>query len=165
MRKLSSLILICTLGLIGSVTTIRLSTQTVGPLPSGTYRTVLRGFCTGTVASSDSAVYTIAGFGGIVTTCAGTATTAASGTKVTGSGTIKNLYLNSSAAGKNGDKIQILKNGATTGAPTCTWGTATTCNDTSSSLSVVAGDVITLSITTGTSDGSANLAVTFDFWN
>ena len=85
--------------------------------------------------------------------------------KITGAGTIKNLYVNLSAAGKSGDKVQLYKNGSATGAPTCTYGTGTSCSDTSTALTVAAGDVITAAVTSGASDGSANLAISFEFWN
>ena len=119
--------------------------------------------CTGTVTSSSTS-FAFAGFGSSTTACTGV-TTAVSGTKIPTSGTVKNLFVNLSAAGKSGDKVQMLKNGSTTGAPTCTYGTGTSCSDVSTALSVAAGDVITVEYVSGASDGSANLAVSFELWN
>lgn len=56
--------------------------------------------------------------------------------------------------------------GSATGAPTCTFATATTCNDVATALTVAAGDVITLSLTTSSSSETAStVAVSFELWN
>lgn len=133
---------------------------------SGAYvKGVFRAFCTGTVTSSVTN-FTFAGMGGKVTACAdSTGTTAAGGLKIPTAGTIRNLFVNLSAGGKSTSKVTMLKNGSATGAPTCTYGTGTTCNDVATALAVAAGDIITVNYTSGASDGSANLSVSFELWN
>jgi hypothetical protein len=94
-----------------------------------------------------------------------TVTTATSGIPMPAAGTIKNLRFVAGTGGKAGDAVTILKNGSATGMPTCTYGTATTCSDTSTSGSVAAGDTITVKIVTTTSDTTANVHVSFQLWN
>jgi hypothetical protein len=61
-------------------------------------------------------------------------------------GTVKNLYCVLSAAPNGAGKsytMTVLKNGSATGAPNCqVANAATTCNDTSTTLSVAAGDTL-----------------------
>jgi hypothetical protein len=121
-------------------------------------------FCTGAVATA-STNFEFAGFGGTATACSTSATAASGGMRMPTAGTVKNLFMLASAAGKTSDKVTILKNGSSTGAPTCTFGTGTSCSDTSTALAVAAGDTITISITTGSSDTAANVAVSFELWN
>ncbi len=44
-------------------------------------------------------------------------------------------------------------------------GASTTCNDTSTALTVAAGDVITISNSTSASETGANISVSFELWN
>lgn len=156
---------------MGAVTQISLTTQVTGVLPLANGGTGGSSYvkgeyavgCTGTVTSSSTS-FAFAGYGSSTTACTGV-TTAVSGVKMPTAGTIKNLFVNLSAAGKSGDKVQLLKNGSTTGAPTCTYGTGTSCSDVSTALTVAAGDVITAEYVSGASDGSANLAISFELWN
>jgi hypothetical protein len=94
-----------------------------------------------------------------------TVTTATSGIPMPAAGTIKNLRFVAGTGGKAGDAVQIMKNASATGMPTCTYGTATTCSDTSTSGTVAAGDLITVKITTTTTDTTANVQVSFQLWN
>jgi hypothetical protein len=50
-------------------------------------------------------------------------------------------------------------------AVTCTFGTGTSCNDTTHSFTVVAGDVLRIQSTSGASDAAANIAAAFELWN
>lgn len=118
--------------------------------------------CSGTATSSSTLflfpIGQISAF-----TC--TITTATSGIPMPAAGTIKNLRFVAGTGGKAGDAVTILKNASATGMPTCTYGTATTCSDTSTSGSVAAGDLITVKIVTTTTDTTANVQVSFQLWN
>jgi hypothetical protein len=160
--------------LLGAVTVVNLATQVTGVLPlvnGGTGGTsYVKGefhtFCTGLTLTTATTNFDFPGFGGIVTTCASSNISAVSGTKMPTAGTVKNLFVNLGTAGKSGDKVTMLKNGSATGAPTCTYATATTCNDVATALTVAAGDIITISISTSAaSETSANVAVSFELWN
>ena len=124
---------------------------------------IIQAWCTGAVTSSATSFFA-GGFGSSTTACTGV-TTAAGGMKMGSAGVLKNLQVNLSAGGKAGDKVSVLKNGSTAGAPNCTYGTGTSCSDVSTTLTFAAGDVITFSVVTGTSDGSANLSVALETWN
>ncbi len=159
---------------IGAVTLVNLQTQVTGVLPlvnGGTGGTSYvkgeyRAFCTGATLLTATTNFDFVGFGGTATACATSNTSAVGGTKMPTSGTVKNLFVNLGTAGKSGDKVTMLKNGSATGAPTCTYATATSCSDVATALTVAAGDVITLSISTSSSsETSANVAVSFELWN
>ncbi len=175
-KKLTAALILLTVvvALMGAATRLDLATQVTGVLPlanGGTGGTsYVKGeyhaFCTGATLLTATTNFDFAGFGGTATACATSNTSAVSGTKMPTAGTVKNLYVNLGTAGKSGDKVTMLKNGSATGAPTCTYATATTCNDTSTALAVVAGDIITISISTSaSSETSANVAVSFELWN
>ena len=145
-------------------TSIASGVVTNAMLASGAYvQGVYQAWCTGTVTASVT-YYSFAGFGSSSTLCTGVSA-AAGGMPMPTAGTVKNLRVNLSAGGKSTSKIQLYKNGSSTGAPTCTYGTGTSCSDTSSALSVAAGDVITIAVTSGSSDGSSNISVSFELWN
>ena len=80
------------------------------------------------------------------------------------SGTIKNLNVVLGTGGKAGDAVTIRK-GAVDQTVTCTFGTGTTCSDTTHSFTVAAGDKITVKVTTAASETAANIYVTFELWN
>src|SRR6266496_1284252 len=94
-----------------------------------------------------------------------TITSATAGIPMPSAGTLRNLRFLAGTGGKAGDAVTILKGASATGMPTCTFGTGTTCSDTSTQGSVVAGDAITVKITTGTSETLANVHVSFELWN
>lgn len=175
MRKVLTflLLLVCVIAMTAAATKIVLTTDVTGILPlanGGTGGTsyvkgVFHTFCTGSTLTTATTNFDFPGFGGTATACATSNTSAVGGTKITTAGTVKNLEVNLSAAGKSGDKITLLKNGSSTGAPTCTYATATSCSDLSTALTVAQGDVITVSITTSASDTGANVAVSFELWN
>lgn len=148
-------------------TTIASAVVTNAMLASGAYiKGEYHAFCTGLTLTTATTNFDFAGFGGIATACATSNTSAVGGTKMPTAGTVKNLFVNLGTAGKSGDKVTMLKNGSSTGAPTCTYATATSCSNTSTALSVAAGDIITISITTSSSsETSANVAVSFELWN
>jgi hypothetical protein len=170
--KLVLLVGLC-IFLMGNVTLVDLTHNVVGALPlvnGGTGGTsYVKGeyhaFCTGTAVAAATTNFDFAGFGSTATICSTALTTAAGGTKIPTAGTIKNLYVNLSAAGKSGDNIKLLKNGSATGAPTCVYGATATCNDVATALTVAAGDVITISNTTSVSETAANISLTFELWN
>ncbi len=160
--------------LLAATTLVDLTKQVSGVLPlanGGTGGTSyvkgeFHAFCTGLTLTTATTNFDFVGFGGVATACATSNTSAVSGTKMPTAGTVKNLFVNLGTAGKSGDKVTMLKNGSATGAPTCTYATATNCSDTSTALTVAAGDIITLSISTSaSSETSANVAVSFELWN
>jgi hypothetical protein len=79
-------------------------------------------------------------------------------------GTLKNLYVIAGTGGKSGDAITVYVAGSTSGI-TCTIGTGTSCNDTTHSYAVTAGQSITIRVTTGASDTLANMNISFELWN
>jgi hypothetical protein len=68
-------------------------------------------------------------------------TAAAAGTPVPRAGTFRNLRVKAPAA--TSAKIEILKNGATTGL-TCTLASSNSCNDLVNSVAFAAGDVVSV---------------------
>jgi hypothetical protein len=118
--------------------------------------------CSGTATSSSTLyLFPIGQLSAL--TC--TVTTPTSGIPMPTAGTIKNLTVKVGTGGKAGDAVTILKGASATGMPTCVYGTASTCSDTSTVGAVVAGDLITVKLTTAASDTTANVQVTFELWN
>ena len=116
--------------------------------------------CTGTVGSGETEYMN-------GSACSG-ATTAAVGQQiVANTGTIYGLQVAGSAVavgGSNKDVITIIKNGTGTSL-TCTIpGTSVSkvCSDTLHGVSVVSGDLITVSLVTASMDTLANVAITFE---
>ena len=72
-------------------------------------------------------------------------------------GTLSALYVESSSApAANTYVYKVDKNGSVTSTPTCTITTSgTTCNQTGQSLSITAGDTVSVQVVTGASSGSA----------
>lgn len=112
-------------------------------------------FCTGSLGSAETEYLNGAA-------CSG-ATTATARLIVNSPGTLANLYSvagTNVSGGTNKDVLTVYKNGSAT-TLTCTYatgGAATTCSDTSHSVAVVPGDVITFQFVTATSDTGANVA-------
>lgn len=119
--------------------------------------TPLRAACTGTAGSAETEFLNFAA-------CSG-ATTATVRAVVNSAGTLANLRVYSSAAvtgGTNKDVLTVLKNGSAT-TLTCTIAASgTTCSDLTHSVAVAAGDVITFSFVSATSDTAANIAAVID---
>jgi len=141
--------------------------------------TTSSGSCATTIASNKlrSAVFEATGSGtcssnttlflfpaGNISALTCTVTTETAGIPMPGSGTIKNLNVVLGAGGKNSDAVTIRK-GAIDQSVTCTFGTGTTCSDTTHSFTVAAGDKITVKVTTSASETAANIYVTFELWN
>lgn len=111
------------------------------------------GFCTGTVGSNENAFLNGAA-------CSG-ATTATARQVISAPGTLANFYVYSSAAvvGGGSDPAYVYLNGSAT-ALTCTMAAAgTTCSDTTHSVAVVPGDVITFFFDSTASDTAANISM------
>lgn len=162
MKKLISLILALLILNTGKAQ-VQSSRAGVSNIPQAIRTGILQAWCTGTVTSSTTSFFA-GGFGSSTTACTGV-TTAVGGMKMGTAGVLYNLTVNSSAAGKASDKVSVLKNGSTTGAPNCTYGTGTSCTDTTTALTFVAGDVITFEYVSGSTDGSANLSCALEVWN
>jgi hypothetical protein len=114
---------------------------------------VIRAHCTGTVGSAETEFLNDAA-------CSG-ATTATARHVISGPGTLANLRVYSSAVAVGGsakDVLTVLKNGSTTGITCTIAASGTTCSDLTRSANVVAGDVITFSFVTATSDTAANVS-------
>lgn len=124
--------------------------------------TTLHTFCTGGTMASSSTVY-MPGFGGVATTCTGLGTTRTSGTPVT-AGTVRNLYVTLGTGGKVNDAVTVEIAGVAS-ALTCAFGTGTSCSDTTHTAAVTAGQVLTVKVTTGSSETAANINVSFQFTN
>lgn len=147
----------------GGVGTVANSAITNAKLASGAYVvTAFHSFCTGGTMASSSTVF-MPGFGGVATTCTALGTTRTGGT-ATGAGTVKNLRVNLGTGGKSGDAVTVEIAGSAS-ALTCTFGTGTSCSDITHSAAVTAGQVLTVKVTTGTSETAANIAVYFELWN
>lgn len=110
-------------------------------------------FCTGTVGTGETDFLNGAA-------CSG-ATTATARYVVVEPGYLANLQVFSSAAvvgGSSKDVLTVLKNGSAT-TITCTIAASgTTCSDSSHSVAVAAGDVITFKFVAATSDTAANVS-------
>lgn len=110
-------------------------------------------YCTGTVGTAETEFMNNAA-------CSG-ATTSTARQIVAAAGTLANLRVFSSAnvvGGSNKDVMTVFKNGSAT-AITCTIAaSAASCADTTHSVAVAAGDVITFQFVTATSDTAANMA-------
>lgn len=113
----------------------------------------VRSFCTGTAGSAETEYLNGAA-------CSG-ATTSTARQIVSTIGTLTNLQVYSSAAvtgGTGKDVLTVYKNGSAT-AVTCTIAAAgTTCSDTTHSVNVVPGDVLTFQFVSASSDTAANVA-------
>jgi len=125
----------------------------VGNGSMGVIGTRVAAFCTGTVGSSQTNYANFAA-------CSGA--TAATGRMVMSrTGTLANYYVYSSTAvtgGSSLDVATVYKNGSAT-TLTCTISAAgTTCSDTTHSVSVVPGDVITFAFATASGDTAANIS-------
>ena len=112
-------------------------------------------FCTGQLSSATTDY-----IGNTV--CA--TTSAAVKQVITTAGVLANLYVIAGTAVSGGtgyDVVTVLKNGSAT-TLTCTFatgGAATTCSDTTHSVSVVPGDYLTFTMTTATSDTGYNVSL------
>lgn len=112
----------------------------------------VRAFCTGTVGSAETTFLNGAA-------CSG-GTTATARYVIGSAGTLANLYIASSAnsLGTGGTVATVLKNGVAT-AIICSPAAATkVCSDTTHSVSVLPGDLITFSYLSSTSDTAANIS-------
>lgn len=84
---------------------------------------------------------------------------------VTRAGVLRNLYVKCQTAPGSGhtDVITVRKNGVNTTLTATVADAATTANDTSHTVSVVAGDLISVQIAQGSSSVGANYECAFDF--
>ena len=133
-------------------------------------KSLVSGFCTG--AASTSLAVSLAHLGATATTCTTTSTTNM-GWVMTGSGTIKNLYVQEGTSQKSGTTLAWTVQKCTSGscsaqAVTCTVANAgTSCNDTSHSFTVAAGDILQIKSgsTASSSETLANVSASMELWN
>ncbi len=130
---------------------------TLGFTPSGTQRFFTG--CNGTATASAS----------LAMPWPGAATTACTNTNsnvqvpLTSAGTAKNLRVRCQTGGSTaGSGVFTLQDGGAGTALTCTTGTTTTCNDTTHSVAVSAGDALLIGFTTGAGETLANCAASFE---
>ncbi len=123
----------------------------------------IRASCTGTSGSAETEFLN-------GPACSG-ATTSTTRYVVSQYGTLANLRVSLSAAGTGGtnkDVLTVRKNGSdsaltvTTGTTACATGAAAACIDTTHSVAVAPGDVITFKWVSDTSDTAANVAAVVD---
>jgi hypothetical protein len=116
----------------------------------------INGACTGTVGAAATLGLYGTGPNVTVTTCA--APPVGSGIPMTGPRTLNNLVVTVGTGGTNASSgvVTVLKNGGAT-TITCTLGTGTFCQDGLHSVSVVAGDLISIQFTTQAADTLANV--------
>jgi hypothetical protein len=140
--------------LTGNLTYCSTTGATYYSVAAGAASRTISSFCTGTAGSAETEFLNDAA-------CSG-ATTATKRSVIATAGTLANLQVFSSAAftgGTNKDVITVLKNGSNTTITCTAIATATTCSDVAHSVAVAAGDVITFSFVSATSDTAANVSV------
>ncbi len=127
-----------------------------GTIPMGP--NTLSGGCTG-VAAAAAPTLSLIGLGANVTSAC-TDVTAFQGPVMNNAGTMLGLSVSSSAAGKAAGSgvFTVNKNGTGT-TITCTVGVGTTCTDYAHTVSVVQGDIITVTFTTQALETLADLKV------
>lgn len=124
---------------------------------NATFPEILYGFCSGTASATST--LGLVGFGGSsALTCTVTFNDPNFAPAMPSAGTLKNLRVVSSANGVNASSgvFTVMKNNVAT-AITCTVGTASSCADTTNSVSVAAGDRIGIQFTTQAAETLANL--------
>lgn len=112
--------------------------------------------CSGTATASSTVYLTWAG---------GTCTTTTNPLQVptTSAGTAKNLRVRCATGGTNASSgVFTLLQNASGSVLTCTTGTGTTCNDTTHTVSLAAGDTLLVQFTTQTAETLANCAASFE---
>lgn len=148
-----------------TLNSIDLTSQVTGVLPpanGGSAGAAVNSFCNGTIGTANATTYfvTPGGTGATSTVC-----TMTGGVEMPMpmACTAKNLYVSvgtaGSAAGSTLVKLFVNGSGSTL---TCTAGTATTCNDTTHTVAITAGQGWSIRVTTGqATDTTANIRVAF----
>lgn len=124
------------------------------------------GSCTGTATASATLGLYGAG-GGLTTTC--TSTTILDGAQQNRAFTAKNLSCTAGTGGVGSGSgvVTALKNHQGTNSTqtvTCTFGTGTTCSDTTHTFNGVAGDIVGIQFTSAGSETLANVACTLQLF-
>lgn len=136
-------------------------------LGAGSYRMSLAGYCTGTAGTGQ--VISVNGLGATAVACNQSTAPGPAGRLLTAGGTVKTLYINEGTGQKNGTAMTwtVYKNNVAT-ALTCTVASGqTACNDQTHSLTVAAGEYLTIksSTTASSSETLANVSVAMELWN
>jgi hypothetical protein len=123
----------------------------------------VKGACTG--VATPSATLGLYGTGPNVVATACTSALIGSGSVVSGSRTLQNLLVTSTAAGVNASSgvVTVLKNGGAT-AITCTIGVGTSCVDGTHTVAVADGDLISIQFTTQAAETLAGVKAIVE-WN
>jgi hypothetical protein len=154
-----ALLAICGFLLSAQIPTITYTDANYGPL-SGQKNANINTWCTGTVGTGNGTTYMFTPGANVANVCSGTTITEM---PIALTCTAKNLYVNSGTAGAvaGSGVVALFKAGVAT-ALTCTVGTGTTCNDTTHTVSMTAGNLWSVRVTTGqATDTSANLRASF----
>jgi hypothetical protein len=124
--------------------------------------TVIHGFCSG-IAAPSTTIYPL-GLGGSLLTC--TDTTNNLPILMPSAGTLRNLYVRSSAGGVNASSgVVTIVSVVGGGTPiTCTLGAGTDCNDTTHAYAAAAGERMVIAVTTQALETLADITVSFEKW-
>jgi hypothetical protein len=122
--------------------------------------TPIDGYCEGTIGTAVSGSYMLAPFAlrnAATPSCSANGTNSTVNSFVTpGSCTARNLYVRSTTAGASASacSVKFYHNGAAT-ALSCLLGTGTSCNDTTDTVSIAAGDTYGIEVVTSTAGSDA----------
>jgi len=123
----------------------------------------LKGICTGTATANTTLGLYGSGPNVTLTTC--TSATIGSGITIGGPHTLQHLFVTATHAGVNASSglVTVLQNGVAT-TITCTVGTATSCSDTTHSVTLADGDLISIQFTTQLAEVLAGVKAIVE-WN
>lgn len=127
---------------------------------------MLTSFCGGAVGTGNGTEYVLAPFlKGASTACTTTIATGSIETPLSHACVMQNLYVKAGTAGAVGGSgiIKIYKNTSSAAGITCTLGTGTSCNDTTHTQTMAAGDSWKATVTTGqATDSTADIRLAID---
>lgn len=131
------------------------------PLTNGVIK--LSGHCTGTTGSAITGALSGVDPGTAIACATAFAPSTAGGTSIPRVGMMKSLTVTASHVGTNTSSgvVTVYQNGSAT-TITCTIGTGSSCSDATHSVSVAAGDVISIAYTSQTSDVLAGVTATLN---
>jgi len=161
------------IGVLSAARVLSNITADAGIISSGTFEAarlpslrggILTAFCGGAFPGGTTVYLPGLGGGGAqVLYC--TLTSEISGMPATSAATAKNLRVNVGTAGCCGASgVVTLRVAGSNTALTCTVGTGTNCADTAHSVAVSAGQMLTVSVATGSPETLANMNVGFELW-
>jgi hypothetical protein len=121
----------------------------------------LQAGCNGTATSSVNIFLAVAG--SATPACTNTTGAADVNTVMSSAGTIKNLFCSAGTAGHAaGSGVVTIQKNSVSQTVTCTFGTGTSCNDTTHNFTVVAGDLLRTFFTTQATETLANVTCSYE---